>query len=156
MHTLWLLHLCSNFNQNLIVWPQNDLIGNFIPLSQCKSFNSKLPHFFVVSSYYRVSHIEMALMNWLWWIKICNLDLVSRWSWNIEIGNFWLPQPFFKKVTLARLNSLWQKGYQISVKNWIFDDPFHKKEPVLVVLVPGMIQLSGSGSFFGEKGFLRL
>ena len=30
----------------------------------------------------------------------------------------------------------------ISVKNWIFDDPFHKKGPVLVILVPGMMQLS--------------
>ena len=41
-------------------------------------------------------------------------------------------------------------------KNWIFDDPFHKKGPVLVILVPGMIQLLGSGSFFGEIGLLRL
>ena len=30
----------------------------------------------------------------------------------------------------------------ISVKNCIFDDPFHKKGPVLVSLVPGMIQPS--------------
>ena len=37
----------------------------------------------------------------------------------------------FSKVTLAGLNSLRQKEYQISVKNWIFDDPFHKKGPVL-------------------------
>ena len=43
----------------------------------------------------------MALMNWLWQIKICKLDLVWRWSWNLEIGNFWLLQPFFKKVTSA-------------------------------------------------------
>ena len=33
----------------------------------------------------------------------------------------------------------------ISVKNWIFDDPFHIKEPVLVISVLGMIQPSGSG-----------
>jgi hypothetical protein len=63
-------------------------------------------------------------------------------------GNFWVPQPFFKKITSADLNSLRQKDYQISVKIWIFDDPFHKKGPVLVILVPGMIQPSGSGSFF--------
>ena len=56
-------------------------------------------------------------------------------------------QPVFKKVTLAGLNSLRQKGCQISVKNWIFDDPFTKKGPVLVILVPGMIQQSGSDSF---------
>ena len=37
---------------------------------------------------------------------------------------FCLPHQFSKKMTLAGLNSLWQKNYQISVKNWIFDDPF--------------------------------
>ena len=51
----------------------------------------------------------------------------------------------FKKVTSASLNSYRQKGYKISVKNWIFDDSCHKKGPVLVILVPGMIQLSGPG-----------
>jgi hypothetical protein len=39
------------------------------------------------------------------------------------------------------------------VKNWIFDDPFHKKLPVLVILVPVMIRPSGSGSFLGKLGF---
>jgi hypothetical protein len=46
-----------------------------------------------------------------------------------------------------------QKEYQISVKNWIFDDPFHKKGPVLVILVLEMIQPSGSGSFLVKLGF---
>ena len=55
-------------------------------------------------------------------------------------------QPVFKKVTSAGLNSHRQKGCQISVKNCIFDDPFHKKGQVLVILVQGMIQSSGSGS----------
>ena len=36
-----------------------------------------------------------------------------------------------------------QEEYQISVKNWIFDDPFHKKGLVLVIWVLGMIQPSG-------------
>ena len=53
-------------------------------------------------------------------------------------------QPVFQKVASAGLNSLQQKGCQILVKNWIFDDPFHKKGPLLVILVPGMIQSSGS------------
>ena len=57
-------------------------------------------------------------------------------------------QPVFKKVTLAGLNSLRQKGCQILVNNQIFDDPFHKKGQVLVILVPGMIQPSGSVIFF--------
>ena len=88
---------------------------------------------------YRVSHFEMDFMNWLWQIKICKFDLVWRWFWNTEIGNFWVPQLFSKKVTSVGLNSLQQKGYQISVKNWIFDDPFHEKGPVLVITVPGII-----------------
>jgi hypothetical protein len=60
---------------------------------------------------------------------------------------------FFKKITSAGLNTLRQEEYQISVKNWIVDDPFHKKGPVLVILVPGMIQPSGSGSFLVKLGF---
>jgi hypothetical protein len=56
-------------------------------------------------------------------------------------------QPVFKKVTSAGLSSLQQKGYHISVKKWNFDDPFHKKGPVLVIWVPGMIQSSGSVNF---------
>ena len=94
----------------------------------------------------------MDFMNWLWRIKICKLDLVWRWFWNAEIGNFWVPQLFSKKVTSVGLNSLQQKGYQISVKIWIFDDPFHKKEPLLVILVPGMIQPSGSAIFSMKWG----
>jgi hypothetical protein len=39
------------------------------------------------------------------------------------------------------------------VKNWIFDDPFHKKLTVLVILVPVMIRPSGLGSFLGKLGF---
>ena len=36
----------------------------------------------------------------------------------------------------------------MSVKNWIVHDPFHKNKPVVVILAPGMIRPSGSGSFF--------
>ena len=64
--------------------------------------------------------------------------------WVQEVLPFEFHQPVFKKVTLSGLNSLRQKRYQILVKNWIFDDPFHKKGQVLVILVPGMIQPSGS------------
>ena len=38
-----------------------------------------------------------------------------------------------------------RKGANIG-EIWIFDDTFYKKGPVLVILVPGMIQLLGSGS----------
>ena len=61
-------------------------------------------------------------------------------------------EPFFKKVATAGLNSLWQKGYQILVKNLIFDDPFHKKRIVLVIYVPGMIQRSGRVNFLMKWG----
>ena len=56
-------------------------------------------------------------------------------------------QPVLKKVTLAGLNSLRQKRCQILVNNRILDDPFHKKGQALVILVPGMIQRSGSVKF---------
>ena len=48
-----------------------------------------------------------------------------------EVWKFEFHQSVFKKVTQAGLNSLRQKRYQISVKNWPFDDPFHKKGLVL-------------------------
>ena len=46
----------------------------------------------------------------------------------------WPQQPLTEKVL-------------ISVKNWIFDDTFYKKGPILVILVPGMIQPSESVIF---------
>ena len=61
-------------------------------------------------------------------------------------------QPVFKKLTLADLNSLRQRGYQISVKKWIFDDPFHKEGLVLIIWVLGMIQTSGSVFFLMNWG----
>ena len=64
-----------------------------------------------------------------------------------------MPDPPFENVLTTRgFNGLRQKGCHILVKNWIFDDPFNKKLPVLVILVPVMIRPSGSGSFFGEIG----
>ena len=39
----------------------------------------------------------------------------------------------------------------ISVKIWIFDDTFYKKGPVLVILVPGMIQPSGLVFFWWNE-----
>ena len=51
---------------------------------------------------------------------------------------------FKKKVTLAGLiQPPTERVSYISAK-WNFDDPFHKKGPVLVIWVPGMIQASGS------------
>ena len=47
------------------------------------------------------------------------------------VWKFEFHQPVFKKVTQAGLNSLRQKGYQISVKTWGFDDPLNIKGLVL-------------------------
>ena len=43
----------------------------------------------------------------------------------------------------------------ISVKNWIFDDPFHKNWPVLVILVPGIIQPSQSVKWLMQRDCKR-
>jgi hypothetical protein len=57
--------------------------------------------------------------------------------------------PLFETFLTSRgLKGLRQRGCHKSVKNWIFDDPFHKKLPVLVILVPVMIRQSKSGSRF--------
>jgi hypothetical protein len=65
-----------------------------------------------------------------------------------------MPDPLFETFLTSRgLNSLRQKGCHILVKNWIFDDPFHKILPVLIILVPVMTRPSGSESFLGKLGF---
>ena len=60
-------------------------------------------------------------------------------QWLQEVWTFEFLESVLKKVISAGLNSLRKKGYQISVKNWIFDDPFHKKGLVLIIFVLGMI-----------------
>ena len=80
-------------------------------------------------------------------------NFVKLGQWLQEVWTFEFHQPIFKKVASAGLNSLQQKWYQILVKNWIFDDPFHKKLPVMVLLVPVMIRPSVSGSFLRKLGF---
>ena len=67
-----------------------------------------------------------------------------------------MPDPPFETfLTTHGLSGLRKKGCHILVKNWIFDDPFHKKLPVLVILVPVMIRPSVSGSFLEEIGLQR-
>ena len=78
--------------------------------------------------------------------------MIYLWLHGHKGYSFVFHHPVFKKVASAGLNSLWQKGYHILVKNWIFDDPFHKKGPLLVILVPGMIQSSGSAIFLMKWG----
>jgi hypothetical protein len=58
--------------------------------------------------------------------------MINLWLHGHEDYPFVFHHPVFKKVASAGLNSLRQNGNQILVKNWIFDDPFHKKGPLLV------------------------
>jgi hypothetical protein len=59
-----------------------------------------------------------------------------------------MPDPSFETFLTSRgLNSLRQKESHILVKNWTFGDPFRKKWPALVILVPVMIRPSGSDFF---------
>ena len=60
--------------------------------------------------------------------------------WKSNIG--WPQQPLTEKILK-------------SVINWIFDDTFHKKRQVLVILVPGMIQPSRSVMFLAKWGCKR-
>ena len=46
----------------------------------------------------------------------------------------------------ASTASVRKRAIYILVQNWIFDDPFHKNEPALIILVPGTIQSSRSES----------
>jgi hypothetical protein len=64
-----------------------------------------------------------------------------------------MPDPPFETFLTTRgLNGLHQKGCHILAKNWIFDDPFHKKLPVMIILVPVMIKPSGAGSVLRKLG----
>ena len=62
-----------------------------------------------------------------------------------------MPDPPFETfLTSCGLNGLRQKGCCILVKNRYFCDPFLKKLPVMVILVPVMIRPSGSRGFWGN------
>ena len=46
---------------------------------------------------YRVSHIKMFLLNWLWQIQICKLDFVWRYLYIPEVKEFEFHQLVSKK-----------------------------------------------------------
>ena len=71
-------------------------------------------------------------MNYVWClVRFGRLCFINQFSNNYIL---WPQQPP-------------KEENQISVKHWIFDDPFHKKELVLVIWVLLMIKLSGSVNF---------
>ena len=61
--------------------------------------------------------------------------------------DFYVSTTNFQKSNIGWPQQPPTEKYQLSVKNCIFDDPFHKKGPILVFLVPGMIQPSEPGGF---------
>ena len=94
-----------------------------------------------------MSHSEVCKVNQLRGVEGSIILKNYGAQWLQEVWKFVFHQLVSKKITSAGLNSLQQKEYQISVKNWIFDDPFHKKGLVLVIWVLGMIKPSGSVDF---------
>ena len=72
---------------------------------------------------YRVPHGKVDILKQLWQIETCKLDFVWRYLYISKVGELEFHQ------------------------FWIFDDSFHKKGPLLVILMPLMIKPSGSGSF---------
>ena len=92
-------------------------------------------------------------MNWLWQIsiymqaRIC-LKVVLK-SWDLDI---WVSSTSFQKNNIGWPQQPPTEKVQISVKIWVFDDPFHKKRPVLVIWLPGGIQPSGAVMFLMKWG----
>ena len=86
--------------------------------------------------------------------KIENFDDISLAAWSqgllicVSSISFWKKLHWLASTASDRK----AKGCQILVKNWIFDDPFLKKGPLLVILGPGMIQSSSSVNFLMKWG----
>ena len=76
----------------------------------------------------------------LWWLVASRVVGIWVSSTSFQKSNIGWPQQPPTEIVL------------ISVKNWIFDGPFPKKGPVLVILVTGMIQPSQSVIFFMKWG----
>ena len=83
---------------------------------------------------------------------LTNLPIIDV-QWVPEKWTFMRDPQFEIFLTSCGLNGLHQKGCYILVKKGIFDDPFHNKLPVLVILEPVMIRPSGSGRFLRKFGF---
>ena len=66
---------------------------------------------------------------------------------------FWVLSTSFQKSNIGWPQQPPTEKVPISVKIWIFDDTFYKKGPVLVILVPGIIEPSGSVNFLMKWGF---
>ena len=76
----------------------------------------------------------------LWWLVASGVVGIWVLSTSFQKSNIRWPQQPLTEIVL------------ISMKYWIFDDPFHKKGPVLVISVPWMIQPSQSVMFLMKWG----
>ena len=76
----------------------------------------------------------------------------SLLSFCIVVVDIWVSSTSFQKIDIGSPQQPPTEIVLLSVKNWIFDDSFHKKRPVLVILVPGMIQPSQSEMFLMKWG----
>ena len=69
------------------------------------------------------------------------------------VVDIWVSSTIFQKIDIGWPQQPPTELVLISVKNWIFDDSFHKKGPLLVILAPGMIQPSQSVMLLMKWGF---
>ena len=80
-------------------------------------------------------------------------NFIELWCLVASRGNkFWVSWISFQKSNIGCPQQPLTEKVLKSVKNWIFDDPFHKNGPVLVILVPGIIEPSGSVHFLMKWG----
>ena len=80
-------------------------------------------------------------------------NFIESWCLVASGGlGIWVSSTSFQKSNIGWPQQPPTEKVLISVKIWIFDDTFYKKGPVLVILVPGMIQPSGIVLFLMEWG----
>ena len=80
-------------------------------------------------------------------------NFVELWCLVASGANkFWVSRISFQKSNINCPQQPLTERVLKSVKNWIFDDPFHENWPVLVVLVPGIIEPSGPLIFLMKWG----
>ena len=80
-------------------------------------------------------------------------NLVELWCLVTSRGlEIWVSSTSFQKSNISWPQQSPTGKVLKSVTNWIFDDPFHKNGPVLVILVPGIIKPSGSVIFLMKWG----
>ena len=68
------------------------------------------------------------------------------------VGDIWVSSTGFQKNDISWPQQPRTEIVLISVKNWLFDDPFPQKGAVLVILVPGMTQPLESVMFLMKWG----